>query len=109
MLTGGLALIALAACYWLIEVQGHRRWAIPFASLGVNALALFFLSTLVARLLILIRVGAERASLHALVFDRVFAPWASPIDASLAYAIAYVLVWSALMWVLYRENIQLRV
>ena len=109
MLMGGFALIALAACYWLIEARGYRRWAVPFAMLGVNALALFFLSTLVARLLMLIRVGAESASLHALLFDRVFVPLASPVNASLAYATAYVLVWWAVMWMLYRRNIQLRV
>jgi predicted acyltransferase len=109
MLMGGLALIVLAGCYWLIEVLGYRRWAVPFSALGVNALALFFLSTLVARLLILIRVGAESTSLHALLFDRLFAPWASAVNASLAFATAYVLGWVAVMWLLYRRNIQLRV
>jgi predicted acyltransferase len=109
MLTGGLALIALAACYWLIEAQGYRRWAVPFAALGVNALALFFLSTLMAKLLILVRVGTENASLHALLFNRLFAPWASPVNASLAFAVTFVLLWWAIMWLLYRLNIQLRV
>ena len=50
--TAGLALIVLAACYWLVEARAQRRWAIPFAVLGVNALVLFFLSTLAARLLV---------------------------------------------------------
>jgi predicted acyltransferase len=109
MLTGGLALIALAACYWLIEAQGYCRWAVPFAALGVNALALFFLSTLMAKLLILVRVGTENASLHALLFNRLFAPWASPVNASLAFAVTFVLLWWAIMWLLYRLNIQLRV
>jgi predicted acyltransferase len=107
--TAGLALIVLAACYWLIEVRAHRRWAIPFAVLGVNALVLFFLSTLVARLLSIIRVGPERHSLQTVLFDRVFAPLASPVNASLAYAAAYVAVWWAIMWMLYRWNIRLRV
>src|SRR6267142_1683400 len=43
MLTAGIALVGLAGCYWLIEVRERRRWAIPFAVLGVNALVLFFL------------------------------------------------------------------
>ena len=107
--TAGLALIVLAACYWLIEVRAHRRWAIPFVVLGVNALVLFFLSTLVARLLSIIRVGPERHSLQMVLFDRVFAPLASPVNASLAYAAAYVAVWWAIMWMLYRWNIRLRV
>jgi predicted acyltransferase len=39
----------------------------------------------------------------------VFAPWASPVNASLAYACGYVLVWWGLMWLLYRRRIVLRV
>ena len=109
MLTAGLALLALSACYWLVEVRARRRWAIPLAVLGVNALILFFLSTLVARLLSIIKVGAEGRSLQAELFDRVFAPLASPVNASLAYAAAYVVAWWAIMWILYRWNVRLRV
>src|SRR2546427_677273 len=100
MLMGGLALITLAACYWLIEVRGYRRWAVPFVVFGVNALALYFLSTAVARALVLIHVGPDNASLQSVLFNRLFAPWASPANASLAYACAYVLVWLGLMWLL---------
>src|SRR6266481_4465268 len=109
VLTAGLALIVLAACYWLVEARAQRRWAIPFAVLGVNALVLFFLSTLAARLLSIIRVGTEKQSLQAVLFDRVFAPLASPINASLAFAATYVIVWWAIMWMLYRWNIRLRI
>ena len=109
MLTAGLALVVLAVCYWLIEVRERRRWAIPFAPLGVNALVLFFLSTLVARLLSIVKVGAEGHSLQVVLFDHVFAPLASPVNASLAYALVYVVMWWAIMWMLYRWNIRLRV
>jgi predicted acyltransferase len=109
MLTAGLALVALAVFYWLIEIRERRRWAIPFAVLGVNALTLFFLSTLVARLLSIVKVGPDGRSLQAVLFDRVFAPLASPINASLVYAAVYLVVWWALMWTLYRWNFRLRV
>ena len=109
MLTAGLALVVLAVCYWLIEVRERRRWASPFAPLGVNALVLFFLSTLVARLLSIVKVGAEGHSLQVVLFDHVFAPLASPVNASLAYALVYVVMWWAIMWMLYRWNIRLRV
>jgi predicted acyltransferase len=109
LLTAGLALIALALCYWLVEVRGLRRWAVPFAVLGVNALILFFLSTLMARLLSIIRVGAERHSLHTVLFESVFAPLASPVNASLAFAVTYVIVWWAILSMLYRWNFRLRV
>jgi predicted acyltransferase len=109
LFTGGLAALALTACYWLVEARGFRRWAVPFAWFGVNALALFFLSTLAAKLLLLIRIGPEATRLHAWLFERLFAPWAAPINASLAWALAYVLVWWGAMWLMFRLGLKLRV
>ena len=106
VLTAGLALLVFAACYAAIEIRGWRRWATPFVVLGVNALALFFLSTLVARVLTLIHVGD--GTLQTWIFERGFAPWASPIDASLAYAVVYLLVWWGAMWLLYRAGVRVR-
>ena len=105
----GLAAVALAACYWSIEVRGRRGWARPFVVLGVTALPLFFLSSFMARLLVLIRVGPGGPRLQAWLFDHVFAPWLPPVDASLAYALAYVLLWWGLMWALHRSGVRLRV
>jgi predicted acyltransferase len=102
VLTAGAALMALALCYWLVEVRGVRGWTRPFVVLGVNALALFFVSTLVARLLIAFK-------LHAWLFAHLFAPWAAPVDASLAFAVAYLAVWFALMWLLDRRGVRLTV
>jgi predicted acyltransferase len=109
LLTAGLAVLVLAAFYWLIEVRGWRRWAIPFAVLGVNALVLYFLSSLVARLMSIVRVGADGRSVQAELFDKLFAPMAAPINASLAFAMVYVLAWWAILWILYRWNIRVRV
>jgi predicted acyltransferase len=111
ILTAGAALLVLGACYWLVEVRGWRGWTRPFVVLGVNALALFFLSSLVARLLIVIKVDGAGggAPLHAVIFDHLFAPWASPINASLAFAVAYLGLWLALMWYLDRRHVHLTV
>lgn len=105
----GLAGLALAACYWGIEVRGRRTWTAPFVVLGVTALPLFFLSSFMARLLILIRVGPDGPRLQAWLFGHLFAPWLPPADASLAYALAYVLLWWGLMWALHRSGVRLRV
>jgi len=105
----GLAGLALAACYWGIEVRGRRAWTPPFVVLGVTALPLFFLSSFMARLLILVRVGPDGPRLQAWLFDHLFAPWLPPVDASLAYALAYVLLWWGLMWALHRSGVRLRV
>ena len=109
LLMAGLAALVLAAYHWVIEVRGRRGWAAPFAVLGVHALTLFFLSSLMAKLFFIVRVGAGGPRLQAWLFEHVFAPWASPVDASLAYALAYVLLWWALMWALDRSGLRLRV
>jgi predicted acyltransferase len=111
VLTGGAALLALGVCYWLVEVLNWRSWTRPFVVLGVNALALFFLSSLVARLLLVIKVerATGRGPLHALIYDYLFAPWATPFNASLAFALVYLAVWLAVMWLLDRRRIRLTV
>ncbi len=110
--TGGAALIALAACYWLIEIKGSTWWTAPFAILGVNALAVFFLSTLLAILLARVRIpvgGGQSRSLHTILFEMLFVPWAPVTTASLAWALGNVLLWLAIMWPLFRKGVRLSV
>lgn len=109
LLMAGLAALVLAACHWAIAVRGRRGWAAPFAILGVHALPLFFLSSLLAKLLFIVRVGAGGPRLQVWLFEHLFAPWAAPVNASLAYALAYVLLWWALMRALERSGLRLRV
>lgn len=107
LVTGGIALIALGAAHWMVEGRGYRGWARPFVVLGVNALAVFFLSSLVARVLLLTRVRGQ--VLHALLFEHLFASLVAPVDASLAFALTYVLVWLVLTWLLDRAGLHIRV
>lgn len=108
----GLALCFLGFCYWLIDIKGYRAWTKPFVIFGVNALALFVGSGVMARILGLIKLpGADGAtiSLQQAIFNNVFLPLASPINASLMYAITFILVWLFLMWLLYRKEIYIKV
>jgi predicted acyltransferase len=110
--TAGMASLSLGACYWIIDVKGYRRWAKPFVIFGVNAIAAFFLSGLFARLLTLIRVGRDGGdvALKTFIYDAVFVPlFARPENASLAYAIGFVLLWLGIMTVLYRRRIFIKV
>jgi predicted acyltransferase len=112
LFTAGAAALGLAACGWVVDIKELRRWARPFVVFGTNALALFFLSTLCAVLLLAIHVApgdGAHVTLHALLYQRLFAPLATPINASLAWAAAYLLVWLGLMELLYRRRIFIRV
>jgi predicted acyltransferase len=111
--TTGLALLTLAACYWLIDIKQMKWWTKPFVIFGVNALALFVFSGLFARLIGMIRVAGPEAgkdiTLQQWIFSNLFLSWASPINASLAFAVTFILFWLFLMWLLYRRNIFIKV
>jgi predicted acyltransferase len=107
MFTGGLALQFLSFCYWLIDIKGYRRWAKPFEIFGLNAIALYILADLMAVLLGVIKTGNEPVG--GWIYDHLFASWLSPINASLAFAISFVLVCLFLMWLLYRRRIFIKI
>jgi predicted acyltransferase len=100
----GMAFTALALCYWLIDGCGWRRWARPFAIYGMNAITVYVLSGLLARGMTVIQwtgAGGKPVSLHSWIFDEIFSRLASPINASLLFAIANVAVLyliALLMW-----------
>ncbi|SHJ73575.1 Predicted acyltransferase [Hymenobacter daecheongensis DSM 21074] len=111
--TGGLAIVGLAALYWLCDVQGYRRWTKPFLVYGVNAITVFFLSGLVARGLNTWKIpfrGKEAVSMKQVLYETLFAPWFSdPRNASLAGALACVLIWLGVLWVMYRKGVIIKV
>jgi predicted acyltransferase len=109
--TGGLALEFLAFCYWLIDIKKYQRWAKPFVVFGVNAIALFVGTGVMARLMGLIDLpwGSAEISLQGWIFQKLFLSWAAPINASLAYALAFILLWLGLMWILYARKIFIKI
>jgi predicted acyltransferase len=65
-----------------------------------------------ARILGLIKLpdaDGKTISLQKAIFDNVFLPLASPINASFLYALSFILVWLFLMWLLYRKRIFIKV
>lgn len=110
--TAGLALQALALCYWLIDIKGHRRYGIPFIIFGANALAIYFLSELFAKIISLVsftRADGREIDLKSLLYQQLFASWADPINASLMFAITIVLLWLGVAAILYRRKIFIKV
>ena len=48
-------------------------------------------------------------ALHGVIFRNLFASWLAPVNASLAFALCFVLVWLGVMWVLYRRGVFIKV
>ncbi len=110
--TSGSALCLLGFCYWLIDIKGYLKWSKPFVIFGVNAIALYVGSSIMTAILNLIKLQDAHGrtfSLQEAIFNRMFLPLASPIDASLVYAVSFVLIWLFLMWLLYRKEIFIKV
>jgi len=110
--TAGMAAVALATCLWVIEVRGLRRWTRPWVVFGMNPILAFVGSGLMARLIYsVIRVQYEGRTvpLQSAIYESVYASWLPPRDASLAFALTFVLLWYIVLEVLYRRRVFLKV
>jgi len=110
--TTGVALNALATCYWLIDVRGYRHWAALFVVYGTNSIVAYVLSSLLAKVLLLWTTrgaGGSRIPFQQHLFEAVFLRLARPINASLLYAVAYVILWLGVTGFLYRRRIIIKI
>jgi predicted acyltransferase len=105
--TAGLALICLAVCYWIVDVRRHRGWTWPILVFGTNAIAAYIFSETLAIALYGLSVGGNTLMGH--IYASVFAPLATPANASLLYALSYVMLCWIVMAVLYRKGIFLKI
>ena len=111
--TAGMALQFFGMCYWIVDVKGYKWWTKPFIVYGMNAIAVYFLSGCLARLLNL-RIIADAATNQAIstkvyIFNHFFTPFFSPVNASLAFALAYIIFWLGIMWIFYVKKIFIKV
>jgi predicted acyltransferase len=112
LLTAGIALVCLALCYWGVDARQHRGgWVKPIQVFGKNAIAAYFLSEALAAVLYTVTLLADghRVTLQEYLYSHLFAPLASPLNASLLYAISYVAVCWLAMAVLYRRGVFLKI
>lgn len=110
--TGGLATMFLSASYWLIDINQYKKFTTPFVVYGVNAITVFFLSGLMPRVLNMVKFDepdGKQVGALAHFYKTFFVPYFSPINASLAYAIVFVLFWYVILWIMYKRNIIIKV
>jgi predicted acyltransferase len=110
LVSSGLAAMALALCFELVDVRSRAGWLKLCEILGLNAIAAYLLSTW-------IDIGATEVSvplfadedtpymwLRMHVLDAIPAP-----DASLLFALAEILLVSIVMYAFYRRSWFLRI
>jgi predicted acyltransferase len=112
LFTGGCALLALAACYWWVDVRGWRKGSEPWLVFGMNAILAYAVAALVSEVSTdfeFLHFQGRETTLHGWIYGKFFVPHAAPANASLAFAIFFVVVIFLLVWPLYRWKIFLRI
>jgi predicted acyltransferase len=107
----GLDFVIFAIMVWWVDVRGHARFVKPLVIMGMNAITVYLVSELLETLLNAVHFssGGHTVTVRDWLFDTLFAPLASPINASLLYAIAYTLLMYAIAYVMYRRRWFVRV
>jgi len=109
LLTAGLALLCLALCYWVVDIkQWKGSWSRFFLVFGMNAIAAYVFAEMISHCLARFSPG-DGMTWQEVVYQHLFEPLASPLNASLLYAITYVLMCWVAMWALHRKGIFLKV
>lgn len=112
LFTAGMAATTLATILWITDVHRVRWWTRPFVIYGVNPIIAFVGSGMMARLIYSlwkVEYAGAPTAVQAVVYKELFASWLAPRNASLAFALAFVLVWLGILWVLDRRGIYFKV
>ena len=94
---GGVALLFLATCYYIVDVKKETWWTGPFVVVGMNSLMVWVFSQLVMKTLVALKLWTPGAEFLAQYLGR--------MNASLAFAVFFDLFCLGAMWILYRRRI----
>ncbi|MDQ6472479.1 DUF5009 domain-containing protein [Flavobacterium sp. LHD-80] len=113
--TAGIGTLCLTILYYIIDVQGYKKWTKFFLIWGVNPMIVFFFSGVIPRVLSAIKlqnpeIGGEEISLQSAIYKHGIVPcFENPLNSSLAYALAYAAFWSIILWIFYKKKLIFKV
>lgn len=108
LFTAGMAAVTLATCMWIVDEHRITGWTKPFVIYGMNPMVAFVGSGVMARLIysiLKVNSNGKPIALETWIYQTFYATWLAPRNASLLFAITFVLVWFAILWALYRRRI----
>ncbi|MBN1300201.1 MAG: DUF5009 domain-containing protein [Melioribacteraceae bacterium] len=110
--TGGIALLFYAICFWLIEISGKTKWAYAFKVFGMNAIAVYFLSEIVGKILYEILITYPDGSVTSLkeyIYSEYLMNLITPEIGSLVWAITFLSVNYIVVFILFRRRIFIKI
>jgi predicted acyltransferase len=112
LFTGGVAAVSLAAIMWVTDVHRITRWTGFFVTYGLNPMVAFLGSGAMARTIYTlwkVEYDGTPTAVQTVAYRELFASWLAPRDASLAFALCFVLFWYAVLLVLQKRGIVFKV
>ena len=105
LFTTGWGLISLAACYELVDVRKYRHWFKPFEIMGLNAIFIYVASIVLIKILMVNEVGKDKQakSIYELLKHQLFG-WTGTLNSGVLFAIATVLLWLGVSYLMYRQR-----
>ncbi len=114
LLMSGWALLAFAAFYWLLDAspsaalrEAAARWSRPFVIYGMNALFIFALSGLIAKMLGFIKFNqpdGTRLALGRVLYAPIRDLPIAPVNTSLLYALLFNAFMFGIAWIMWRKK-----
>jgi predicted acyltransferase len=102
LFTTGWGSISLAACYELVDVRKYRQWFKPFEIMGLNAIFIYVASIVLIKLLMVNKITKDQ-SVYAWLNNQLFG-WAGTLNSGVLFAIATVLLWFGVSYLMYRQR-----
>ena len=93
----GLDFVLLSGFIWLVDVLGVKKPVKPLVIMGLNPIAIYMASEALSEFL-------DDLGFHKPLYAAVFAPLASPANASLLWALTFTGLMFLLAWVMWRKN-----
>ncbi len=111
LFTASTALLLFGLMYWAIDVRRWRGWwLVPLVVYGMNSIAVYVASGMVTKTMVRVRVGGDGGtSLYGWIYENLFRSWAGDFNGSLSFAVSYVILWLALVWILHRRRIYIKI
>ena len=103
LLSSGYAALVLALLIYVLDIKQWRLWSAPFLVFGANSIAFFMFAGVVGRLVLMFNIG--EVSIKNWIYIHIFQPWLGDLNASLAYAISFLLLSYMVMFVMYHKQI----
>jgi len=103
----GWTLLVLSALILIIEIFRYKKWTVFFEAFGKNPLFVFVMSGLVVMIMNIIYVNGQ--ALKTWLYENLYLSWLNNYNASLLFAISYMLLMWLLGYWLHKKRIYIKV